>query len=162
MDEREKLIQQLDVSRTATHKLIEQIDSERETYPGWTLRHFLAHLTGWDEAVTQSLRAHATGRIPATPAIRGLDFYNEQSVAERVDLNYRQVLVECEMAREALKAAVRSFPLERWADPVVSAWGTTMKPAGMVWVMIHHEHEHVIDICEKLGLEKPEFPTETT
>ena len=53
-DERLELIRQLDESRAVLCKLLADIPPETEIYPGWTLRQFYAHLTGWDDAVTSS------------------------------------------------------------------------------------------------------------
>ena len=49
IDKREELIQRLDKARAVLHDLLADIPPETEIYPGWTLRQFYAHLTGWDD-----------------------------------------------------------------------------------------------------------------
>jgi len=138
-DMREELIQHLDAAREVLHELLAQIPPETEIYPGWTLRQFYAHLTGWDEAVTASLRAHAAGHTPATPAVKGIDAFNAESVAARSTLEYDRLVREWRLAREELKAALRELPLEKLDEPVVYAWGPTGSVEQMIEVFIWHE-----------------------
>ena len=138
-DRREELIQRLDAAREVLHELLAQIPPGTELYPGWTLREFYAHLAGWDEAVTASLRAHAAGRTPATPADKGIDAFNAESVAARSALNDDRLVREWRMAREELKAALRELPLEKLDEPVVYAWGPTGSVERMIEVFVWHE-----------------------
>ena len=100
INRREELIQRLAAARAVLHDLLAQIPPETEIYPGWTLRHFYAHLTGWDDVVTAALRAHAVGHTPATPAVKGVDAYNAESVATRSTLDYDHI-VRAWLARQA-------------------------------------------------------------
>lgn len=150
--EAERLIRELDEARQETRAILATIDTEQEVYTGWTIRHFLAHLTGWDEATIASLRAHATGKEPGTPAYRGIDFYNQQSVDERIDLSYRQVLAECELAREDLKEIIRALPEGKFKESLVLPWGQTGTVNLLVGIMIHHEKEHAEEITKLLGI----------
>ena len=104
-NKRAELIQHLDAAREVLHELLAQIPPETDIYPGWTLRQFYAHLTGWDEAVTASLRAHAAGHTPATPADKGIDAFNAESVAARSTRDVDRLVREWRLAREELKAA---------------------------------------------------------
>ncbi len=104
-------------------ELLIDIPSETEVYPGWTLRQFYAHLTGWDDVVTSSLRAHAVGKIPATPVVNGINAYNAESVATRETLDFEHIVKEWRLARAQLKAALRDFPLERLDEPLLVPWG---------------------------------------
>ncbi len=141
-----ELIRELDESRENTQTLLNGIDPAVELYKGWTIRHFLAHLTGWDEAVTTSLRAHTTGNEPGTPAYRGVEYYNEQSVAERIALTYRQILVECDMARDHLKAAIRAVPEAKWQEPILAPWAQTLTVRQLVRVIVNHERQHANEL----------------
>lgn len=140
-DEREQLIQQLDEARAILDDLLIDIPPETEIYPGWTLRQFYAHLTGWDDAVTASLRAHALGQTPATPAVKGIDAYNAESVATRSTLDYGRIVREWHLAREQLKAALRELPLEKLDEPLLYAWGPTGSVQKMIGVFVWHEGE---------------------
>lgn len=146
-DPREELIQRLAAARAVLHELLAQIPPETEIYPGWTLRHFYAHLTGWDDAVTATLRAHAAGQTPATPAVKGVDAYNAESVATREELDYDHIVREWHLAREEVNAALRELPLEKLDEPVLYAWGPTGTVARLIEVFVHHEGtEHAAEL----------------
>jgi uncharacterized protein (TIGR03083 family) len=151
-DKREELIQRLDAARAVLHELLAGIPPETEIYPGWTLRQFYAHLTGWDDAVTATLRAHAVGQTPATPAVQGIDAYNAESVATRSTLDYERIVREWNLAREELKAALRELPLEKLDEPVLYAWGPTGTVEKMIGVFVWHEGtEHADELREWLA-----------
>jgi hypothetical protein len=141
MDEREGLIQELDQSRGVLLELLAGIPSDIEIYSGWTLRQFYAHLAGWDAVVTASLREHAAGRMPAAPAVNGIDAYNAESIHTRATLDDEHIVTEWELAREELKAAIRDFPLERWNEPLLFPWGRTGSVRQLVEVLVEHEGE---------------------
>jgi uncharacterized protein (TIGR03083 family) len=148
-DKREQLIQRLDEARAVLQELLQDIPPETEIYPGWTLRHFYAHLTGWDDAVTESLRAHAIGQTPATPAVKGIDAYNAESVSTRETLDYQHVVQEWQLAREQLKAALRELPIEKLDEPLLYAWGPTGSVEKMIEVFVWHEGEEHADELRK-------------
>jgi uncharacterized protein (TIGR03083 family) len=139
IDKREELIQRLETSRAVLHELLADIPPETEIYPGWTLRHFYAHLTGWDDAVTATLRTHGVGQTPATPAVKGIDAYNAESVATRSTLDYEHIVREWHLARQELYAALRELPLEKLDEPVLYAWGPTGSVERLIEVFVHHE-----------------------
>ena len=145
MDEREELIQELDKSRAILIELLADIPPDIEIYPGWTLRQFYAHLTGWDDAVTTSLREHAAGRIPATPVVKGINAYNAESVHTRETLDYEHIVKEWQLAREELKATLRDFPPERLNEPLLFPWGRTGSVQQLVDVFVEHEGEEHAD-----------------
>ncbi len=151
MEEKEKLIQELDAARKETYALLEGLDVKRKVYPAWTVKEFLAHLTGWDDATTEALRAHAIGKEPGMPAYRGIDFYNAETVSTRETLDFQHVYREWEAARNLLKAAIRDLPPERFHVPVVYPWGPTGSVTKLVTIMIEHEHEHAHELRSKLG-----------
>ena len=141
MDERDELIQELDTSRGVLLELLADIPPDSEIYPGWTLRQFYAHLTGWDDVVTLSLREHAAGRIPAAPTVSGINSYNAESIHTRETLNYKHIVAEWKVAREQLRAAIRDFPPERLNELLVFPWGTRGSVRRMVEVLVEHEGE---------------------
>ena len=140
-DKREQLIQELDEARSVLENLLIDIPPETEIYPGWTLRQFYAHLTGWDDAVTVSLQAHARGQTPATPAAQGIDAYNAESVATRSTLDYARIVHEWHLAREDLKAALRELPPEKLDETLLYAWGPTGSVERLIEVFVWHEGE---------------------
>ncbi len=138
-DERVELVRRLDESRAVLCALLADIPPETEIYSGWTLREFYAHLTGWDDVVTMSLREHAAGRIPATPVVSGIRAYNAESVQTRAALDYEHIVKERELAREQLKATLRDFPPDRLNEPLLFPWGRTGSVQELVEVLVHHE-----------------------
>jgi hypothetical protein len=146
MEERTRLIQQLDKAHAEMQAVLAGIDRRMEIYPGWTIQEMLAHLTGWDEAVATSLHAHAVGNEPGTPAVRGIDFYNAQSVATREALRYEQTLAEWELARDQLKAVLNELPPAKFQEPLIFPWGPTGSVARLIAIFVDHEKEHAEEI----------------
>lgn len=159
LETRDQLLRDLDAAREHTLALLTTLEAAAELYPGWTVKEFLAHLTGWDDCTTAALRAHAAGREPDMPAQRGIDFYNEETVSTRATLDYPHVKKEWEAARELLKAALGEVPPERFVVPVVFPWGPTGSVSTLVKIMIHHEHEHAEELAKLLS-ELPKAPAE--
>lgn len=158
MEAKDRLIETLNISRKKLLTIVNVIDKQKEFYPGWTLRHFLAHLTGWDEAIATSLRAHASGNEPATPAVLGIDYYNAQSVAERTYLDLRQIMVEMELARNEVKAALLALPDDKFGQDVLFPWGRTDSVTELMNVLIYHDTEHAKELT---ALVKSTAPAET-
>jgi len=147
IDEREPLIQELDEARSVLEDLLIDIPPETEIYPGWTLRQFYAHLTGWDNVVTSSLRDHAAGKIPATPVVNGINAYNAESVTTRETLDLEHIVKEWRLARTQLKAALHDFPLERWHEPLLFPWGHTGSVSELIHILVEHEgEEHAAEL----------------
>jgi hypothetical protein len=134
------------------HTLIADLTPDSEIYPGWTLRQFLAHLTGWDDVTATTLRAHARGETPATPVSAGIDAYNAESVATRQALDLDHIVKEWELAREELKAAIHALTPEQMAAPLLHPWGRVSTVAKLVNIMIHHEG---VEHAEELRAMRP-------
>jgi hypothetical protein len=141
-----ELIQQLDSARAKMQAIMAELDLQTEIYPDWTIKHILAHIAGWDDASIASLRAHKSGKEPATPAVRGIDHYNAESVATREALSYEQIIREWEMAREQLKAIINEMSPEKFEEPMLFAWGETGSVAQLVAIFAEHEEEHAKEI----------------
>jgi hypothetical protein len=146
MDERTRLIQQLDRAHEKMRAALADVDTQMEIYPCWTIRHVLAHLAGWDDSSIASLRAHAAGDVPATPASRGINVYNAQSVETRESLSYEQTFKEWELTRDQLRTVLNEMPPEKLAQPLVFAWGSTGTVAELVAIFAEHEEEHAEEI----------------
>ncbi|MFL7791975.1 MAG: maleylpyruvate isomerase N-terminal domain-containing protein [Anaerolineae bacterium] len=145
-EEKERLMQQLDQARETMRALLAELDIQIEFYPGWRAKHLLAHIAGWDDAAASSLRAHAGGREPATPAVQGIDFYNAESVATRETLTYEHIVQEWELAREQLKVAILEMPDDLLDKPLLLPWGSTGTVAQIVAIFASHEKEHAEEI----------------
>ncbi|MBM3152204.1 MAG: DinB family protein [Chloroflexi bacterium] len=144
MDERQELLQRLDEARARVLSFLPQIESlpGREIYPGWTVKEMLAHMTGWDDAVIASLRAHLSGREPGTPAERGIDDYNARTVETREALDYPHIRREWEATRLVLKEIIQAMPDDKFTRPLVLPWGPVGTVTDLLNIFVHHEHEH--------------------
>lgn len=149
MEGKELLIHELIEARQVLQGVLDDLDLHLEIYPHWTIRELLAHLTGWDDANIASLRAHVAGRVPAVPAVRGVDHYNEQTVAEREALDLEHITRECELSRQLLLTIFREMPDEKFEQPMVMPWGDTGTVTELVRVFIHHEEAHAQEIRER-------------
>ncbi len=148
MDEKSRLIERLDQARATMRAVLAIVDTHRSIYPDWTIKEVLAHIAGWDDASAASLRAHALGNEPATPAARGIDYYNAESVSTRETLDYDHVVKEWEMAREELKAAINDMPPDKLNQSMLFPWGDTGTIAQLVAIFAGHEKEHAKEIRE--------------
>jgi hypothetical protein len=152
MSKRQELLDRLNEARAQVLVLLPQAEANHgmEIYPGWMLKEMLAHMTGWDDAVIASLRAHITGKEPGTPADRGVDEYNERTVDTREALDYRHIRQEWEATRRDLVNIIETMPEEKYLQPLVLPWGETGSVDDLLNIFIHHEHEHAGHIAEWL------------
>ena len=146
MEDRNALLQRLDEAHGKMQAVLAGLNQQMTIYPGWTIKHVLAHLIGWDEVATASLRAYTVGKEPGTPAIRSIDYYNAQSVATREALSYEQNAREWELAHTGLKAALRAVPAEKLDVPLLYPWGPKGTVAQLVAIFADHEEEHAREI----------------
>jgi len=159
MDEIEELIARLDKARGKIEALLPRVDPAKEIYPGWTIHHFLAHMTGWDEAFIASLRAHMGAGEYSIPAARGVGQFNAQTIETHETSDLEKVEQEWRQIRLILKKALRSMPEEKFRAEMVAPWGVRASVARLVEVFIHHEDkEHGPDL-EK-WLQNPDQPLE--
>lgn len=152
-EEKEALVTRLEAARRQLRTALQGLDIHTEVYPGWEVKHLLAHIAGWDEACTSSLRAHAGGREPATPAMYGIDPFNEVSVETRKDLPYDRIHAEFEESRRQFIAAIRELPEERFTQPMIVPWGPKGTVTSLVAIFEHHEIEHATEM-EKIKSER--------
>lgn len=154
--EKDSLLHRLEKARLRIEELLPKIDSEKEVYPGWSIKHLIAHITGWDDASIDALRAHETGCSPSLPAIHSLDEYNELTVTFRADLTYEQILNEWRLKRNVLREIVEQLSEEKFLEPFAVPWGKKITVTSLVDIFSHHEEEHAQDINE--WLKQPEKP----
>jgi hypothetical protein len=154
--DRDFLLRRLDETRSKIEDLLVKIDEGKEIYPGWSIKELLAHMTGWDDATIDSLRAHVIGRPPSVPAIHSLDKYNDGTVSSRKDLNYNQVLKEWRLTRHVLRTIIEQMPEDKFFEPLIVPWGREATVTYLVDMFREHEQEHIHDLNEWLKhQEKP-------
>ena len=151
MQDKTEYIQRFKQARDEVRKLLPDIDTKMEIYPGWTIKEMLAHLAGWDDATILALEAFVAHLPPALPAIKGLDAYNAQTVEERAELNLEQIIREWELVREQLISVFGRLPAEMLGTNVVAPWGPIVTVEQLINIMIEHEQEHAEVIRERLA-----------
>ena len=148
-DRREKL--KTLVTEAETHRT-------KEIYVGWTLREFLAHMSGWDDAVLAALQSHATNQ-PAlidVNASRGINIYNAQTVSTREGLSYDHIRREWDRTHELIVQALNDLPVEKYHQALTFPWGEDGTVAYLVETFVHHEEEHAEHLRE--WLKNPDQP----
>jgi len=149
MKDKATLLTEFDLARERMRRVLVGIDPGLEIYPAWTVKELLAHLAGWDDATILALQALEAGDEPPLLAMRGIDFYNAQTVAERAELNSEQIVKEWELVREQLVQLLNEMPDELVPKRVVSPWGAIMPVATLIQIMIDHEEEHAEVVEER-------------
>ncbi len=156
MDLKTALIQRLDEARTGLESVLPRLDPVKQIYPNWTLKQMLDHIAGWDDAVVASLRAHVDGKSPGTPADRGIDYYNAQTVSTRESLPFDLSRHEFQASRQILKQAIQTMPEEKLTEPLIVPWGGRRTVSEIIEIFAKHEEEHTADILR--WLENPDQP----
>jgi len=155
MNQRDELIAILEHSRTKMMAHLDEIDKNRKIYPLWTIREMLAHLSGWDDAVIAFIQSLMTGKIPATPAARGMDAYNAETVATREGLDYDHIYREYLQTRKVLLQLLREVPDEKVTAQYILPWGEPGTLVDIINIFGPHEVEHAEDV-EKLIVQHKE------
>jgi hypothetical protein len=146
MSQRDELIEILVHSRSKMMKYLDEIDMDRKIYPLWTIREILAHLSGWDDTVIAFIQSLLAGETPATPAARGIDVYNAESVAARAGLDYDHIYREYIEKRNILLDLLGKVPENHITSEYVLPWGQTGTLVDVVNIFGPHEDEHVEDV----------------
>jgi hypothetical protein len=146
MDQREELIAILQRSQAKMIALLDEVDLNRKIYPLWTIREMLAHLSGWDDAVIAFIQALMAGYVPATPASRGINVYNAETVATRESLDYDHIYREYIETRSQLIELLKIVPEEKITAQYTLPWGEPGTLVDIVNIFGPHEEEHADDV----------------
>jgi hypothetical protein len=152
-DDRATLLPQLTASRQQLQTLLDGLAHDEEIYPGWSKKEFVAHLTGWEDAVLQTVLAHVRQQPSTLPVVRyGIDYYNNQSVLERLNLTYEQIMAEWAQVRQELVETLRRMTPEAYVTPMTFPWGQ-VGPVSVVvgGMLIPHEQEHAREIRDRFA-----------
>jgi hypothetical protein len=123
---------------------------EKEIYVGWTLREFLAHMSGWDDAVLDALRSLATSQPATITAPHGINAYNAQTVSTREGLGYDHIRREWGRTHEMIIKALEDLPIEKYHQGFPFPWGEEGTVAYLVEIFVKHEEEHAEHLHEWL------------
>jgi hypothetical protein len=155
MNQREEIINILENSRARMLAYLEEIDKNRKIYPLWTVREILAHLSGWDDAVIAFIQSLMEGNTPATPAARGIDSYNAETVATREGLDYDHIFREYLETRKILMKLLREVPDEKINTRYILPWGDPGTLVDIINIFGPHEDEHAEDIARLISKSQP-------
>ena len=142
----EEILQHYQNSHTALVSQLDEIDKNRKIYPLWTIREIVAHLSGWDDAIIGFLSALLKGETPPTPAMRGVDVYNAETVSTREGLSYDHIVREYHSTRKNLLSLVRQASDELLTTKATLPWGDEGTVEGVAKFLSGHEAEHAEDI----------------
>jgi hypothetical protein len=144
------LIEHLNETHQEIEDLLPKVDPHLDIYPGWTIRELLAHLSGWDDAVIDMLRAHMDDHPVEMTASRGIDYYNDQSVASRSGLDLEHIRNEWQQTRVSVKQLLATVDEQKFHVPITAPWGETGSVTEMIEIFIHHDHHHAGHLKEWL------------
>ena len=146
MEERTRLIRQLDKARAMIRAAMVGVDTKIVIYPAWTVKHVLAHIAAWEDVSVASLRVFAKGEEPAPAALRDIEGYNAQIAATCGALSYDHVAKEWELARDQLKSVLNEMPAEKFTQRLLFPWGPIGTIGHIIGILADHEEEHAEDI----------------
>ena len=163
MSDRNTYIERLETARTEMRKIVKVAQGNPTIYQPWRMKEVLDHITGWDDAVIASIKSLLAGEVPATPAARGIDFYNKETVSSREAIPYEMRQREWEASRAELLDLIHEMTEEQLHAHFVMPWGTQGTIETLVEIFTEHEETHakeIRDIIEKEQLtSKNETPS---
>jgi len=150
--EKRFLVTRWEKRREALKPLVAQAEAymDKEIFRGWRLKELLAHMSGWDDAVLEALRAHKNDEPIGMPASRGIDAYNAQTVSTRETLTFEHIRREWDRTHELIIQAIHDLPEEKVTTPLVFPWGDFGTVAYLVEIFVEHEEEHAHHLREWL------------
>ena len=116
----------------------------------WSVKHLLAHLTGWDAANLEALQAVRAGRLPAFYAFRGPDWreYNALLVARCWREDFGELAADVRSThRSLLHLAEEIPPVEFDKDFGVRYRGYKVTIARLLEAEWKDEQEHLRQIA---------------
>ena len=140
--QREILIERLMDARRQLTSLVDQAPTDKFIYPRWTIKQYIDHISGWDDAIVEALDAHAHGQsVPQTVA-RGINAYNAQTVETRETLDLVHSRREFAASHERVIQALRRLPDEKLNEPFGFPWGESGTLGEFIEIFLEHDREH--------------------
>jgi hypothetical protein len=146
MSDRDTYIQRLEAARAEMREIVKYAQGNPTIYEPWRMKEVLDHITGWDDAVIASIRSLLVGETPATPAARGLDHYNAETVSSRETIPYELTLMEWTASRTVLLNLIREMTEEQLHTGFVLPWGAHGTIENLVEIFTEHEETHAKEI----------------
>jgi hypothetical protein len=148
MSDIETYLQKFKSARQQMREVVELAHGNPLIYQPWRMKEVLDHLTGWDDAVIASIKSMIEGSIPATPAMRGANVYNAETVSSREALPYEVTQREWDTSRVELLTLLGSLTEEQLHRPFTMPWGGEGTIETILEIFSSHEEDHAREIRE--------------
>jgi hypothetical protein len=148
MSHKEEYIARYENAREEMREIVELAQGNPTIYQPWRMKEVLDHITGWDDAVIASIKSFLAGEIPATPASRGIDAYNADTVSSRESISYEVTKREWEASRAELLALMSKMTDEQMHTSFTLPWGAKGTIEDLVEIFTEHEETHAKEIRE--------------
>lgn len=148
MSHKEEYITRYQTARACMREMLGVAKGNPTIYQPWRMKEVLDHITGWDDAVIASIKSFLAGEIPATPASRGIDAYNADTVTSREAIPYEVTQREWETSRAELLELLNKMTDEQLHTSFVLPWGTHGTIEDLVEIFTEHEETHAKEIRE--------------
>ena len=146
MSDRETYIKRYAAARAEMQDIVKLAQDNPTIYQPWRMKEVLDHITGWDDAVIASIKSFLAGDVPATPASRGIDAYNAETVTSREAIPYKVTQREWEASRIELLDLLRKMTDEQLHTPFGFPWGGQGTIENLVEIFTEHEETHAKEI----------------
>lgn len=148
MSHRDRFIHRLETAHAEIREIVKYAQDNPTIYEPWRMKEVLDHITGWDDAVSASIRSLLAGEPPATPASRGIDYYNAETVSSREAIPYEVTQREWEASRAELLGLIRQMTDDQLHTAFVLPWGAEGTIETLVEIFTEHEETHAKEIKE--------------
>jgi len=146
MSDKATYIKRYETARAEMREIVKLAQGNQTIYQPWRMKEVLDHITGWDDAVIASIKSFLAGDIPATPASRGIDAYNAETVTSREAIPYEVTQREWETSRLELLNLMRKMTDEQLHTAFVFPWGDRGTIEDLVEIFTEHEETHAKEI----------------
>jgi len=148
MSDKETFINRYETARNEMREIVKLAQGNPTIYQPWRMKEVLDHITGWDDAVIASIQSFLAGEVPATPASRGIDAYNTETVTSREAIPYEVTQREWEASRTELLNLLQKMTDEQLHTSFVFPWGENGTIEDLVEIFTEHEETHAKEIRE--------------
>jgi len=148
MSDKETFIKRYEAARNEMREIVKLAKGNPTIYQPWRMKEVLDHITGWDDAVIASIKSFLAGDVPATPASRGIDAYNAETVTSREAIPYEVTQREWEASRAELLDLMGKMTDEQLHTPFVFPWGDNGTIEDLMEIFTEHEETHAKEIRE--------------
>ena len=146
MSDKETYIRRYEAARAEMREIVKLAQHNPTIYQPWRMKEVLDHITGWDDAVIASIKSFLAGKVPATPASRGIDIYNAETVTSREAIPYELTQKEWEASRAELLSLLEQLNDEQLHAHFILPWGDEGTIEDLVETFTEHEETHAREI----------------